>query len=197
MSKARLEAFSDGVFAIVITLLVLELRPEEGLPAAGMIVHAVPKMPAFVLSFIVIGSYWVAHHRFLHHFRSVDRLVLWVNLMLLMAVAFVPYPTALIGATHAQVAAVQLYGVVLALVNLLGVALWLSGTRAATRPDELGPRQRRRTAIVHAAPVLVYALAVTIAPQTVKAALACYALVPLMFILGGPAIDRWLGGDAA
>lgn len=195
MSKARLEAFSDGVFAIVITLLILELRPEEGIAhAREMILRAIPKILAFVLSFIVIGCYWIAHHRFLHHFKAVDRVLLWINLALLMVVAFIPYPTALIGATHGDVAAVQLYGFTLMLVNLLGTTLWLYGTRSTNHPEAMLPRQRLRTAMAHAGPVVVYAGAVAIAPIWVVAALACFVAVPLFFVLAGPAIDRYLLG---
>jgi uncharacterized membrane protein len=193
MSKTRLEAFSDGVFAIVITLLVLELRPEEGAAhAREMILHAFPRMLAFGLSFVVIGSYWVAHHRLLHYFRAVDRVLLWINLALLMVVAFIPYPTALIGATHGDVAAVQLYGLTLILANLLGVALWLYGTRPANEPASLLPGQRSHTAVAHAAPVLVYAGAIAVAPVSATVALACYVAVPLFFIIAGPAMDRLL-----
>jgi uncharacterized membrane protein len=193
MSKTRLEAFSDGVFAIVITLLVLELRPEGSAShAREMILHALPKMMAFGLSFVVIGSYWVAHHRLLHHVRTVDRVLLWINLALLMVVAFIPYPTALVGATHGEVEAVQLYGLTLILANLLGVVLWLYGTRSRNEPIALLPGQRLRTAIIHAAPVLVYASAIAIAPVAVAVALACYVAVPLIFILAGPAMDRLL-----
>jgi len=111
MSKSRLEAFSDGVFAIVITLLVLELRPgENGLQAREMIIQAFPKILAFALSFAIIGCYWVAHHRMLHYVKSVDRTLLWLNLALLMVVTFIPYPTALIGATHGAADALRLYG---------------------------------------------------------------------------------------
>ena len=194
MSKARLEAFSDGVFAIVVTLLVIELRPEhDAVPAREMIVHAVPQILAFVLSFVVVGSYWIAHHRFLHHFTAVDRVVLWVNLALLLVVAFIPYPTALIGATHGDATAVQLYGFTLMLTNLLGVALWLSGTRAANRPEALPASQRRRTALVHAAPAVIYVGAVLVAPVAVAVALAAYVAVPVIFIFAGPSIDRFLG----
>jgi len=193
MSKARLEAFSDGVFAIVVTLLVIELRPEhDGVPAREMIVHAVPQILAFVLSFVVVGSYWIAHHRFLHHFTSADRVVLWINLALLLVVAFIPYPTALIGATHGDATAVQLYGLTLMLANLLGVMLWLYGTRAISGPADLVPGQRSRTALVHAAPVVIYAGAVLVAPVAAALAIAAYAAVPAFFILAGPSIDRFL-----
>ena len=83
MTKNRLETFIDGVFAIVITLLVLELRPEQaGLQAREMIIHTDPKILAFVLSFVIIGTYRVAHYRMLHFMKYANRTLLWLNLAL-------------------------------------------------------------------------------------------------------------------
>src|SRR5437868_14520220 len=89
----RLEAFSDGVFAIVITLLVLELRVPMFAhhPSSNELLHAVramwPKLVAFVSSFIVVGIYWVSHHNMFRLIRRPDRTLLWINLALLLAVA--------------------------------------------------------------------------------------------------------------
>jgi len=197
-SKTRIEAFSDGVFAIVITLLVLELKPgEDGASAHDMIVHAVPKILSFALSFVVIGSYWVAHHRMMHFIKTVDRTLLWLNLALLMVVTFVPYPTALVGATHGELDAVRLYGATLMTANLLGTALWLYGTRPEHRADSLVAGQRWRVAAIHAAPIVVYAIAILLAPAAIFFTLACYAAVPLFFIFAGRWVDRLTAGSAA
>lgn len=120
MPKRRIEAFSDGVFAIVITLLALELKPAHaGTSALEMMVDAEPKILAFVLSFVIIGTYWVAHHRMLHFVESVDRNLLWLNLRLLMIITFMPYPTALIGVTHGAAAALRLYAATLVAANVM------------------------------------------------------------------------------
>jgi len=193
MKKNRLEAFSDGVFAIVITLLVLELRPEgPGVPAHDMIVQAEPKVLAFALSFVIIGTYWVAHHRMLDFVRTVDRTLLWLNLALLMVVAFIPYPTALVGTTHGAPAALQLYGATLVAANAIGTALWLYGTSRPHRADHLEAGQRTRVALIHLAPIVLYAIGIGLAGTHKGVTLACYIVVPMFFVLGGSWMDRRL-----
>jgi len=100
MNKVRLEAFSDGVFAIAITLLVLNLAvPEFGrlgsAGLAGALAQQWPAFAAFGVSFAVIGIIWVNHHAIFHAIRGVDRTLLFLNLLLLATVVFMPYPTAL------------------------------------------------------------------------------------------------------
>jgi uncharacterized membrane protein len=90
MTKTRIEAFSDGVFAIAITLLVLNLKP------AGSVVHQWPSYAAFAFGFLTIGVMWVNHHHLMHQFGHVDRVLLFLNLLLLMGIVFIPFPTALI-----------------------------------------------------------------------------------------------------
>lgn len=191
MPKTRLEAFSDGVFAIVITLLVLELRPEQGgIGAREMIAQAEPKILAFMLSFVIIGTYWVAHHRMLHFVESVDRTLLWLNLALLMVITFMPYPTALIGTTHGAAAALRLYGVTLITANAVGTALWWYGTRPAHSAKQLESGQRLRAALIHLAPIVIYIVGIGLASAYRDVALACYAAVPAFFIVLGSWVDR-------
>ena len=98
MDKTRLEAFSDGVFAIAITLLVLDLHvPERG---DGSLAHALgrqwPADASYVVSFVTIGIIWVNHHNLMRHLERADHGLLFLNVFLLMAVAVIPYPTALV-----------------------------------------------------------------------------------------------------
>jgi len=92
MSKSRLDAFSDGVFAIAITLLVINL-----LPIRSDLAHHWPEYAAFAFSFLSIGVMWVNHHHLMDQLEHADRVLLFLNLLLLMGIAFVPFPTALIG----------------------------------------------------------------------------------------------------
>ena len=83
MNKGRLEAFSDGVFAIVITLLILDVRLPPGVHVSiGALWQLLPRLATFVLSFVVVGVYWVAHHNMMHFIERVDRSLLWLNLLL-------------------------------------------------------------------------------------------------------------------
>jgi uncharacterized membrane protein len=97
MSKGRLEAFSDGVFAIAITLLVLEIKVpsiSEGKSLAHALLDLWPSYAGFVVSFITIGIIWVNHHSVISRLQSVDRALLFKNLLLLLTVSFIPFPTA-------------------------------------------------------------------------------------------------------
>src|SRR4029453_6516358 len=96
MNKARLEAFSDGVFAIVITLLILNIHVPDGRTLTlRSLWPLVPPVATFVLSFIIVGVYWIAHHHMLHFVTEVNRRLLWLNLLLLLSVVFIPFPPSL------------------------------------------------------------------------------------------------------
>lgn len=191
MNKTRLEAFSDGVFAIVITLLVLEVRPSGGGGGLDMFLHALPHMLTFALSFVLVGVYWVAHHNMLHFVREADRGLLWLNLFLLLAVAFIPFPAALLGAAHADPASVRVYCGSLALVNLTGGLLWrhalVRGLLLVSHDQgEFG----RFVLRLHLAPILVYAIAAVVCAFSTVASLVLVALVPAFFILPNPLVER-------
>ena len=92
MSKTRIDAFSDGVFAIAITLLVINL-----LAIHDRLAHHWPEYAAFAFSFLTIGVMWVNHHHLMNQFAHADRVLLFLNLLLLLGIVFIPFPTALNG----------------------------------------------------------------------------------------------------
>ena len=117
MSKVRLEAFSDGVLAIVITIMVLELKvPHEG------DLHALaalwPVFLSYILSFIIVGIYWNNHHHLLHSVKQVTGAVLWANLHLLFWLSLMPFGTGWMGENHFAPLTVSLYGVVLVMAGV-------------------------------------------------------------------------------
>ena len=194
MSKHRLEAFSDGVFAIVITLLILNVhldrQHELTLDALRQLL---PDVMAFVLSFVIVGVYWVAHHNMLHLIRAVDRQLLWLNLVLLLVIVFIPFPASLLGQHLGNPLAVALYGVNLMAVNALGTALWIyAGSRPGLMVDAVSPAAARFIARLHSAPIAVYAVAALVAPWFVPASIALFAAVPAFFILPNPFLERRL-----
>src|SRR5689334_24658804 len=120
MNKSRLEAFSDGVLAIIITIMVLELKLPHGEDMSSLR----PLWPIFlsyVLSFIYIGIYWNNHHHLMHAARNVSGAILWANLHLLFWLSLVPAATAWMGATHFAPGPTALYGVPL----LMAALAWL------------------------------------------------------------------------
>jgi len=127
MEKSRLEAFSDGVFAIVITLLILDIRfPEVPYSQfATALVSVLPRILAYVMSFIIIGLYWVVHHNSMHAMKKTDRGFLWLNILLLLCVSFIPFPTSLLGLYPYQAWPIIIYGITLITCNAVGYIMLL------------------------------------------------------------------------
>jgi uncharacterized membrane protein len=121
MSKGRVEAFSDGVFAILITIMVLELRPPEG-SSFEALKPLMPKFISYVLSFVYIGIYWNNHHHLFHAVNHVNGKILWCNTLLLFCISLVSFATAWMGENHFVAAPVALYGIVLL---MCGISYWL------------------------------------------------------------------------
>jgi uncharacterized membrane protein len=194
MSKNRVEAFSDGVFAIVITLLILNVHLErQRALTLDALRNLGPDVFAFVLSFVIVGVYWVAHHNMLHLIKAVDRRLLWLNLVLLLAVVFVPFPAALLGQHLGNPIAVMLYGVNLMAVNAVGTALWLyAGSHPDLMTEGVSAATVRFVARLHSAPILVYAVGVILAPWYVAASVILFVAVPTFFIVPNPFLDRRL-----
>jgi uncharacterized membrane protein len=194
MTKNRLEAFSDGVFAIVITLLILDVRFPIDKPLTLEILRGVvPHVLAFVLSFIIVGVYWVSHHNMLHFIRQVDRQLLWLNLVLLLLIVFIPFPTALLGQHLDSALAVTLYGGNLILVNAAGTAMWLYAmSRPELAADGITPALPGFVARLHSAPILIYGAAIALAHWYVPLSLILFAAVPAFFIVPNPFVDRRL-----
>jgi uncharacterized membrane protein len=117
MSKTRVEAFSDGVIAILITIMVLELRPphETDLPGLRPLL---PTFLAYVLSFVYLGIYWSNHHHLFHIVRRVNGAVLWANLHLLFWLSIVPFTTAWVGENHSAPVPTAMYGGVLLMASI-------------------------------------------------------------------------------
>jgi uncharacterized membrane protein len=117
MTKGRLEAFSDGVIAILITIMVLELRAPQGASLSALR-EVVPSLLSYVLSFVFLGIYWSNHHHLVHLVERVNGGVLWANLHLLFWLSLVPFVTAWMGANHYSAVPTALYGVVMVLASV-------------------------------------------------------------------------------
>jgi uncharacterized membrane protein len=189
MDSGRVEAFSDGVFAIAITLLVLDLLApsmdeahEIGLAAA--LGAEWPSYFAYLVSFLVIGIIWINHHTMFAMVHGVDRRVLFVNLLLLLTISVIPFPTRLLAEylldSDASVAA-AVYSATMFLMGIAFAALWLAITRDARLLHEpIDPTVRRAALRRFGAGGVVYALTIglsfvsAIATLAVHAALAIY-----------------------
>jgi uncharacterized membrane protein len=111
MNPNRLEAFSDGVIAIIITIMVLELKVPHDTSITELL-KLLPVLFSYILSFVLVSIYWINHHYLIHLIDKVDRLILWTNLNLLFWISLTPFVTAYMGENHAAPLSVALYGLV-------------------------------------------------------------------------------------
>ena len=189
MSKGRLEAFSDGVFAIIITIMVLELRPPEGaaLDDLGLLW---PTFVSYSLSFALLGTWWANHHHLLHTAKTVNGLVLWANLHLLFWISLFPFGTAWVGETEFAPIPVAVYG---ALLSLAGVAYY-SLVRALIRTPGQAPALAVAVGRDFKGKVssVVFLVAIPIALVAPAVALAIYVAVVVLWIVPDRRMERAL-----
>jgi uncharacterized membrane protein len=191
-TSERLEAFSDAVIAIAITLLVLHIRvPEtERGDLFDALVDQWPSYMAFIISFITIGLMWVSHHTMFERIATVDRGLLFVNLLLLMGIAFLPWPTSLVaeyvqeGGTNSSVA-VAIYSTNMVAI---GVAFSLMWWYLSTHPWIVveGLTQERVRSAFNRSLVspIVYGFTIGLAFVSPEACFVVYALIALYFVAG-------------
>lgn len=117
MSSTRLEAFSDGVIAIIITIMVLELKAPHGDGIASLL-SVWPVFLSYVLSYLMVAIYWVNHHRLFHFIKAVDTHILWANILLLFCLSFVPFATAYMGENDVSPFSTALYSFTLLVCSL-------------------------------------------------------------------------------
>jgi uncharacterized membrane protein len=187
---ARLEAFSDGVFAIAITLLVLELHPPDVEP--GRLWHGLvadwPQFAAYLSSFFVIGIMWVNHHSMFKQIRRTDRSLLFLNLLLLLWTALLPFPTSLIsrylgdGGTDAKVAE-AVYAANLTLAAIAFSLIWTYAVRHHRLIDhDMTPEQEWASIARFSIGTFVYAATIGIAFISPVLALALQFLLALYYL---------------
>ena len=189
MSTSRIEAFSDGVFAIAATLLVLELKVPHVEPGelGGTLLGNWPSYATYVVSFLVIGIIWVNHHAVLERIRKVDRPLLFLNLVFLMAVAVIPFPTALLAdylkAGHDEHLAAAVYGGSMTLMGVTFGSIWAYAVLSGDLLHEgIDPARARRSLWIFAAGNPLYVLAIGASLLSAKLALAIYALLALFYM---------------
>lgn len=191
MGKNRLEAFSDGVIAIIITIMVLELKVPHG-ERIDTLAPLIPVFLSYVLSFIYVGIYWNNHHHMLHASHKVTGAILWANLHLLFWLSMFPFATGWMGENHFAATPSALYGVVLLMA---AIAYWLLQQLiiAAEGPDSLLKRAIGGDWKGKMSPV-IYAIAIPFAFWSQWVSLGLYVLVALVWLVPDRRIERVLAG---
>lgn len=187
MSKGRLEAFSDGVFAIIITILVLELKA----PEAGTLEALRPLLPVFlgyILSFIYVGIYWNNHHHLFQVVKKVNGPTLWANLFLLFWLSLTPFVTGWMGEHHNEPGPVAVYGGVLLMAAiayfLLTQVLTHSQAENVMLADAIGKDVKGKISVV------IYLAAIPLAFMSTWLALVLYAAVAAFWFIPDTRIEK-------
>jgi uncharacterized membrane protein len=196
--SSRVEAFSDGVFAIAITLLILDIKVPDVAPGQHLwsaLAEQWPSYAAYVVSFLVIGIMWLNHHTLLGYVARVDRGLVMINLLLLLVVAAIPWPTALMAKylrddTASHNAAV-VYSGVMVLVAIAYVSLWWWATRTdrLLYPD-VDYTRARATRGRFALGLVVYPLTVVLALISAPLTLAVHGILAIYYAFNQVAIPR-------
>jgi uncharacterized membrane protein len=180
-------ALADGVFAVVITLLVLEIHvPEltQGQSLAEALAEVRPSFSAFVVTFILTGMYWVGHRDLFALIRRTDRGLVWLNLLYLLPVCLLPFSAGLLGRYDQEPVALHIYGLVLLAIAVMRVVIWWYAT---SRPyllwQRLDDRQRRAGLALAVFPGLIYLLAILVAAAAPTLSLLIYAGAPVLYFL--------------
>ena len=189
MGKGRLEAFSDGVIAIIITIMVLELKVPHGSQLA-VLGPLIPVLLSYVLSFVFIGIYWNNHHHMLHAVHTVNGRILWANLHLLFWLSLIPFVTAWMGENHFAATTVGLYGVVMLMAAI--AYFILSHTLVTHHGKDSALAVALGRDFKGVASLLLYAVAIPLAFVNSWLSIAIYILVALMWFIPDRRIEHVL-----
>lgn len=206
LNTNRIEAFSDGVFAIALTLLILEIKVpairditnEEQLQ--HFLLEQWPSYLSYALSGTIIGIYWVAHHGLFHYIKRSDRGLFWLNILFLLCVTAIPFPTALLGEFSEYHTAVVIYGALLALTGIIfDVVRWYATTRHRLVDNTLSPALIRTAMRRNLMGPVIYLLAIALSflpfnffgITGVQLCLMLYVVVPLLYIVPGRIDAYW------
>ena len=188
MNKARVESFSDGVFAIAITLLVLGFQVPSLESASDPLLRKallaqLPEVIPFITSFATIGIIWLNHHTMFHEVEHVERGTLILNLLLLLIVSFIPYPTALLGRYGPLRSSAVLYGATLSIMGASYTLLWRHITRRMLSRDRENPEKLRAKTYRNLIGTFAYPTATVIAFFSPKTAVFIFLALALFYFL--------------
>jgi uncharacterized membrane protein len=189
MGKGRLEAFSDGVMAIIITIMVLELKVPHGADFAALR-PLIPVFLSYVLSFVFLGIYWNNHHHLLQAARQVNGRILWANMHLLFWLSLIPFVTAWMGENHFAATPVALYGVVMLFsaiaYTVLSVSLIAHHGQDSPLAIAMGRDYKGKISL------MLYTLAIPLAFVSSWLACGMYATVSIIWLIPDRRIEKTL-----
>jgi uncharacterized membrane protein len=198
LSKTRIEALTDGIFAIAMTLMVFDIKVPVVTRLAGFSLrHELwqlwPRFLAYAISFVMLGVYWVGHHNQYHYIRRTDRVFLWINIFFLMCASSVPFSTSLLGQYPAERIAVIVYGLNLMMLGGFLYVHWWYATHDHRLVEEdahpeLVTLAKRRILMG----VVASMVAICLSFVSTRLSLAVFTLIPVLYLLPGRIDRHWI-----
>ncbi len=192
MKTSRIEALSDGVFAIAMTLLIFGIKTPsspEPVTTAGLwweLVGLFPHVAGYIVSFVILGTLWIGQHNQFHLIQWVDRPLLWLNIFFLACIAFLPFTTSLLAEYPEQPLANVVYAVTLVLAGIFLYAHWAYATKGRRLvSQDLGADAIRAAKLRIASGLAVYAVAGAASFFSTKISLVLFAVMPIIYMLPG------------
>jgi len=195
LSKSRVEALTDGIFAVAMTLLILDVKVPlvshtEDLPRELLALW--PRLVSYAISFVMLGIYWVGHHNQFHLIRRTNRTLLWINILFMMTICFVPFSAALLSAYATQPLALAVYGVNLVTIGLILYGHWSYATFGHRLVDrDLDNRVIRFASRRILIGPVVFSLASVLSFVSATASLILLMLAPLVYLFPGKVDRHW------
>ncbi len=189
MKRGRLEAFSDGVIAIIITIMVLDLKKPTGNNLSDLI-PILPHFVSYILSFIYVGIYWNNHHHMLQTVEKIDGSILWANMYLLFWLSLIPFSTAWMGENQFSSAPATIYGIVLFMAaiayNILQRRIIAKNGKDSVLSKGVGKDLKGKVSII------LYAIAIPLAFISKWTSMAIYILVAIWWLIPDKRIEKLL-----
>lgn len=185
---SRVLALSDGVFAIIITLLVLEIHVPD-LAQGQSLEHAIrevrPSFIAFLISFVIVAISWAGHRDLFALIRHTDRALVWLNFAYLLPLSIIPFGASLLARYEKDAVALRMYGLLLMWIAVMRIAIWWYATgRSKLLYAPVDDRSRLAAVLIVAASVIIYVIAILIAEASPRGSLAIYAIMPILYFVG-------------
>ncbi|MGI9616239.1 MAG: TMEM175 family protein [Acidimicrobiales bacterium] len=183
----RIPAFVDATFAIIMTILVLEIGVPSDLSEQSLreaIDEVGPTLIAWVISFFLVGMYWVWHRDLFIKIRAVNRDLIWLNVIFLLPVSLIPFAASVLGDYHDEPIALHLYGTVLITVSVVRIGMyWYVSNRPKLLWAPIGPKERRLGIVSSCVPIVFYASAMLVADAAHQLSLVLYLIVPAFYFV--------------
>jgi uncharacterized membrane protein len=200
ISKSRIEMLTDGIFAIVMTLLVLEIAvPQLTHPevAAGelpkRLLELWPVIYSYALSFIILGFFWINHHDQFYYIKRVNHVFVWITIFYLMFIAFIPFSTALLGEYTDQQISVMIYGINIAIVGSWGAVQWSYATKEHRLVDaDLDPNFITIMSRRGVTGIIVYLIAAALSFASTTVSLVLFIVIPVYYLIPARTDKPWI-----